>query len=547
MPASEVHRIRARAGAGACALALLGALLVAGCSDAPGAGDLPAVPEPDWGSLDPAVAGELRAAQEALDADVAAGPLDAALGRRFGAQARRYETYELRDAALACYAVAQRLAPDEARWPYLQARQHRTWGELQPAARQLRRTLELDPDYLPAHVALGEVLTEQADLDAAQEALDRALEIDPACAAALFALGEVASAREDWNVAIANYESALRKAPEASIIHYPLGLAYRARGDDERAQVWISNRGNTPVPLDDPLAEASDGVAPSGARADATRASVALREGRFGEAERLYRAVVEADPGDVGARLNLAATLIQLRDLDGARGEYESILRLEPDHPQARTGRGWLLGREGRDVEAVDDLMAALAVEPDLLVAHLYLADTLSRMGVFDQAPCTSRASSRSIRASGGRATARASPSSGWDSGPTRSRRSSAMWPPCPRSSRCRTVSRGCSAARRDDALRDGPRALDIAKALVVAEQRPENLEVFAMALAEVGRHAEAADVQRPLLRTATPDSAERLVENLARYEAGEACLRAWPEVDPVVGAEPLDFTPAGG
>ena len=87
-------------------------------------------------------------------------------------------------------------------------------------------------------------------------------------------------------------------------------------------------------------------------------------------------------------------------------------------------------------------------------------------------------------------------------------------------------------AAAPDDAVRDGRRALAIVEGLAETEQSLLLGETLAMALAEVGRYAEAATVQRDLIaaadQTGLRDAATALAANLRRYERGVPCRQPW-------------------
>ena len=70
---------------------------------------------------------------------------------------------------------------------------------------------------------------------------------------------------------------------------------------------------------------------------------------------------------------------------------------------------------------------------------------------------------------------------------------------------------------------------LELAAALFEAERSFEHAETLAMALAAVGRFADAAELQRSLVAQlpaeVDPGLRGRLVENLGRYERGEGPL----------------------
>jgi hypothetical protein len=94
-------------------------------------------------------------------------------------------------------------------------------------------------------------------------------------------------------------------------------------------------------------------------------------------------------------------------------------------------------------------------------------------------------------------------------------------------------------AAAPDDRVRDGARALALARAL--EQSQPPTLalvETIAMALAEVGRFDEAVARQRQAIEGARdagrPDLAARLTANLRLYEQRRPCRTPWADDDPV-------------
>ena len=83
-------------------------------------------------------------------------------------------------------------------------------------------------------------------------------------------------------------------------------------------------------------------------------------------------------------------------------------------------------------------------------------------------------------------------------------------------------------AACPNTALRDGPRALDIAAKVYNSTRRASHGETVALALAEMGQCDQAAKMQRRLIPAADKaneaEVAVRLRKHLVRYEAGSPC-----------------------
>ncbi|MBI4863418.1 MAG: tetratricopeptide repeat protein, partial [Candidatus Riflebacteria bacterium] len=133
------------------------------------------------------------------------------------------------------------------------------------------------------------------------------------------------------------------------------------------------------------------------------------RRGRLGEAERLYRQVLELDHDQVRA-LYLLGTVIQQswaagspdtpggalateQRLDEALRCYRRVLELEPDHVEARGNLGVALQARGRPAEAEACYRRALELRPDYTEAHYNLGIALQVQGrQAEAAPCFRRA-----------------------------------------------------------------------------------------------------------------------------------------------------------
>jgi hypothetical protein len=88
-------------------------------------------------------------------------------------------------------------------------------------------------------------------------------------------------------------------------------------------------------------------------------------------------------------------------------------------------------------------------------------------------------------------------------------------------------------ASADDPEVRDGERALDLAKRTLRAGSTPSRLETLAMASAEAGLFVDAVGFQRQAIRMmtwdGTLDALPRLEANLARYLAGQTCCADAP------------------
>jgi tetratricopeptide (TPR) repeat protein len=110
--------------------------------------------------------------------------------------------------------------------------------------------------------------------------------------------------------------------------------------------------------------------APAGLPPELLEAYQALQEGRYEQAEVLYKKVAAADPRNIDALLGLGAIAWQKGDAEAAATNYQRVLELDPSQP---TAQGALISIMGRgDPQASESrLKQLLAREPN---AFLYFA-----------------------------------------------------------------------------------------------------------------------------------------------------------------------------
>src|SRR5579871_4355609 len=108
-----------------------------------------------------------------------------------------------------------------------------------------------------------------------------------------------------------------------------------------------------------------------------SRAVVAYRGGRLGEAEQICRQIVRAKPDFFDALHLLALVQSSLGHKEAALASYERALALQPDHAEALSNRGLLLHELARHGEALASYDRALATRPDFAEALFSRGNTL--------------------------------------------------------------------------------------------------------------------------------------------------------------------------
>ena len=366
---------------------LLGAL-VAGCGTDPhDRWGLHEIPEPvGLDEFDPGVQRGYARHRRAVDSLLALpdAPPET-LARAYGTLGMWHHLYDFRETALRAYANAHRLDAGDFRWPYYRAHVHRENGALDSARAAFETVLALEPGFRPARLWLGEVELEDQRLGAARRLFAGVRDEDSTIASAHLGLGKVALAEQRPAEAVAHLEAAARLQPQATEIQHTLGLAYRGIGDLDRAErllqvALVDNRMLRLVAIPgDPLRDLE--ALHSDARYFARRGQLLLSAGRFREAEAEFRRAIEAEPDGASGWLNLGITRLRQGRPAEALTAFEEVLRLDPGYPEGLYARGSARAALGQISEAEQDYRAALARDSTHAGAHLTLADLLRQTG----------------------------------------------------------------------------------------------------------------------------------------------------------------------
>jgi tetratricopeptide (TPR) repeat protein len=463
----------------------------------------------------------------------------------FGEMGMLFMATRFGDEAERCYRNAQRLAPEDVRWPYYLGHVQKDADDLSAAAESFERARQLRPTNLATLLWLGRVYLDLAQPAAAEARLGEALTLEPNQPAVRFELGWAALAQQDYARAVEQLTAASTLDPEATVIHYPLALAYRGLGDLDRATHHFERRGSrgsggdttaVAFTLPDPLLAALNGMVrtPQFYR---DRGSDAAAAGNWPEAVENLRRAAEAEPDDADTRVNLGTALERVGDARAAVERYEEALRLDPRQQEAHYGLGELLERSGRDEEAIERYGAAVQEDPTFVAAHLKLADALRRTDRLEQSLSHYREvialQPADVGARFGEAMALVRLQRYAES---RDRLTEAMRVR-PDLSMFRHALARVLAAAPDDHVRDGARAWSLVEALPEEEQHPAVFETMAMALAELGYFDLAIDWQRLAMsaaaRAGRSDVAQQMAANLALYARRQPCRMPWREDDP--------------
>lgn len=109
-------------------------------------------------------------------------------------------------------------------------------------------------------------------------------------------------------------------------------------------------------------------------------------EGRHAEAEMIYRAVLEADPGNFHAMNRLGVVLTVRKSYYEALYRFDRALKINRRSSMVLSNRAMVLGELGHHDEAVLDLYRAVGIDPKFAIGWSNLGNSLERTGRFKDA-----------------------------------------------------------------------------------------------------------------------------------------------------------------
>ncbi|MCI0741800.1 MAG: tetratricopeptide repeat protein [Gemmataceae bacterium] len=348
-----------------------------------------------------------------------------------------FDAHERWEQAQTCYERAMRLAPSDARWPFLIAELLNWRNKSEPNKEEAVRLYRMAADRIPptrehtwtATLSLADLLTELDRPDEAAPLYQRAFDADPANPWAAYRVARLLADRGQVEDAIRVYLS-LAKGPYTrqksavalAEMYRRLGKATDAAGYENAASLLPPDV-SWPNPYANPVAELRRGRAmlmdtyfaqeraqdAAGVFATATALAdqypsvetqllllrAMVNSGDFTGAVAVADDVLRADPRAVTAHSFLGVARLGLADraeAEGRKADAERLLaeaadalgesvRLKPDYAPGHLYRAKALLRLGRLPEAEKSARAGVTCRPEEWEVHLMLADVLAASG----------------------------------------------------------------------------------------------------------------------------------------------------------------------
>jgi Flp pilus assembly protein TadD len=278
----------------------------------------------------------------------------AALGKWFGENHKP-------DCAAQAFQSGLKLEPDSALLNYLFGLSLYAAGQMQEAVAPLRRSVQLHPQELKAHLLLGDALSR---LNRDREALpewETALKIDPSSKIALDGLAKSLISLGDFEAAI----NRLHSAPRDETLTLDLAIAYGKAGkSDDAAQVLAE--GVNSYPDSAALTKALEGLY--------------VDKNRYREAFALAEKFVGRNPRDMEAQHIFLHLMVENGDFDEALPLARKLLALAPHDADLLKANGMLERLAGDYPAARKHLEEAVAQDPKDRDARSKLGIVLSQL-----------------------------------------------------------------------------------------------------------------------------------------------------------------------
>jgi len=279
-------------------------------------------------------------------------------------------------------------------------------GEEKKAADHFHILIQQKPDSPDAHNALGSLLQQQGELEAAVEEFKAALKCDPTFAVAALNLGQVLIDQKRYTDAIVCLQDVLKSSSPPDLkpqLQTTLAVAYAENGQSDQAIGTLEkvikahpddaeayfNLGTVyakqgpPLGCQKAIANFKEAVRID-PHYDAARYSVAkvlVQLGKFSDAVSYLSEYTHRQPNDAEGFHLLGSAYTGLTQLPKAVETLERARELKPDDYEIRYDLGSALAKTGKTNEAIEQLVAAGKINPHFADAHYQLALQLRKQG----------------------------------------------------------------------------------------------------------------------------------------------------------------------
>jgi Flp pilus assembly protein TadD len=199
------------------------------------------------------------------------------------------------------------------------------------------------------HDALGLAYRIRGNPEGAEREWCETLRLEPDSAQTLSSLGALFAEQQRFDQALPPLEKALHLNPNDAVAHLSLGAVYAEIGKLDRAEEQF---------------RAAVLLSPRNFNAHNMLGKLYFDSKRLGEAEQQFRQSLQCEP-NLAADDYLGYIYVQWEDQDRAEQAFKAALAMKSTDSHAHFNLGLIYAAAGRRAQAVEELQAALAAEPN--------------------------------------------------------------------------------------------------------------------------------------------------------------------------------------
>lgn len=330
-------------------------------------------------SLDPAIASAINDARARVLKRQSSGAAWGKLGMVLS-------VHDFIEQADECFREAERLDPQEPRWPYYQAIA-RIASQPTEAIPKLRRVMALEADAIAPRLRLIRILIDLGEFAEAESLLGEVIRRQPDNAHAQLSLSRLHFERGDLAKSLAELDELVNnQATQKTARSLRLSI-YTRQANKEAAQSELSELSR--LPNDPPIADAWAGELNRlhvGLRAMLGQINQLLAAGRGDQAAQLLMQAVQQYPKSEEVWLFSGQLLLKTNDLANAERAWRRVLECVPNSVDGHYSLGLTLFRQDRIKESLPQFAKAIQLKPDHGMAHYYIGKCLEDDKQFGQA-----------------------------------------------------------------------------------------------------------------------------------------------------------------
>ena len=300
-----------------------------------------------------------------------------------GRLAMTYEVNHFPDAALEMYAQAALLDSQEFAWWYFGALLEQKRGDFVAAVSKLEHAIDIDANYVPAHLHMGNWLLEQNHFDRALDSFNTAASLGAGSPAAV-GIAQTYLRQDNFESVVDVLVPYSKSLPHPQIWRL-LGLAYDRLGLEEEASIAKAlSKEALPMLWLDPIRQRPNRYVKGFGRRIVYAQSL-LKAERYSDALRELEKLHEFQPNDEALISSLAVAYEKTGQSERAKEILQSGINRIPGQHRFYVQLGDLMYRTGNNERALTLITQSIEMSEANPEAHERLGAVLMRMERFEE------------------------------------------------------------------------------------------------------------------------------------------------------------------